>query len=69
MYTDFIKTLAIISEKLDEIARIGTDEQGTLPKPYVGGRLDVLLDGTKVGYFEFEDDWVIYVNEPDDGQK
>lgn len=60
MYTDFLKTLALISEKLDEVAKMGSDGPG-LPTPYLAGSVDVLLEGEKVGSFQFEDEWVIYV--------
>ncbi len=59
MYTAFLDTLAKIAKLLDEAAKIGGDEDG-MPTPYLYGRVGVRLDGQDVGYFEFEDEWVIY---------
>ena len=62
MYAEFLKGLAEIAEKLDEVAKIGGNANNTrpLPTPYVAGSVEVRLDGNLVGYFDFEDEWVTY---------
>ncbi len=65
MYTEYLQTLAKISEHLDAVAKIGGDIPGkTMPTPYVQGSLEVVLDGEIVGYFDFEDDYVLYRERP-----
>ena len=66
MYTEFLKGLAELAEKLDEVAKIGSDvtSGGGMPTPYVAGSLEVRLDGEVVGYFDFEDEYVIYREKP-----
>lgn len=58
MYAEFLKGLADIAEKLNEVAQMGTDEGvGT---PYVAGKLEVRSHGDVVGHFEFIDEFVVY---------
>jgi len=66
MYTEFLKGLAELAEKLDEVAKIGSDvtSGGGMPTPYVAGSLEVKLEGEVVGYFDFEDEYVIYREKP-----
>lgn len=63
MYTAFMRGLADIAEKLDEAAKLGSD-QG-MPTPYIAGRIEVRLDGAIVGYFIVEDDYVLYEEKGD----
>ncbi len=59
MYTEFLKGLAALSEKLDEAVKIGGEVSG-MPTPYLSGTIDVSLDGEKVGRFKIEDEYVVY---------
>jgi len=60
MYAEFLRGLAEIAEKLNEVAVMGEDKPNGLPTPYVGGSVEVKLDGETVGYFDFEDEYVLY---------
>ena len=60
MYVEFLETLLEIAKHLNEAAKLGGGVGTDLPRPYVAGKVDINLDGTKVGEFTFEDDWVIY---------
>ena len=59
MYTEFLNGLAKLSTLLDEAAKIGGDLEG-MPVPYLFGKVEVRLDGSRVGYFEFVDEYVTY---------
>jgi hypothetical protein len=63
MYAEFLTTLGKIAEKLNEAAVIGGEELGP-PTPYLAGKVEVRLDGERVGWFEFVDEWVNYVDDP-----
>jgi hypothetical protein len=58
MYAEFLQGLADLATSLNEAAKIGSD--GPIPTPYLAGKVEVRLEGEPVGYFEFEDEWVIY---------
>lgn len=64
MYTAYLKGIASISEKLDEVCQMGGKDDQGMPTPYVGGKLDVYLDGSVCGHFVFEDEWVMYHDSP-----
>lgn len=66
MYTEFLEGLAQISKHLDEAAKIGGDvDNGGFPVPYLWGNVEVRLDGSPVGYFEFcGEENVIYHDKP-----
>jgi len=70
MYTEFLKGLAELAEKLDEVAKIGSDSDSSgLPTPYVAGSIEVRLDGEVIGYFDFEDEYVLYREKPPEALK
>lgn len=60
MYTEFLKGLAELSEKLNEAAKLGGNNEDLLPVPYLAGQVEVHLDGELVGHFVFEETWVNY---------
>ncbi len=59
MYTEFLQGLADLSKLLTQAAQLGGDLKG-MPTPYLYGKVEVRLDDTTVGYFEFVDEWVQY---------
>ena len=67
MYAQFLRTLADLAEGLDKLATIGEDKTSGPSTPYLHGKVDVALDGEVVGHFAFEDEWVIYHDDKDDG--
>jgi len=70
MYTEFLKGLAALAEKLDEVAKMGSDNDTSgLPTPYVAGSIEVRLDGEVIGYFDFEDEYVLYREKPPEAPK
>lgn len=58
MYAQFLRGLADLADAIDATAKIGSD--GPMPTPYIGGRIDVLLEGEVVGHFLIEDEYCIY---------
>ena len=62
MYTDYLKGLAELAEALDIVAKIGSDgsANGKLPTPYIGGKIEVRLEGEVVGHFIVEDEFVVF---------
>ena len=64
MYTEFLEQLAWLSKQLEPLAQSPESAQSGMPIPYITGRIAVHLDGEVIGYFELQDDYVNYVNEP-----
>jgi len=72
MYTEFLKALAEIAEHLDKAVKIGSDGSPDglgMPTPYIYGSLEVRLEGEIVGYFDLEDEYVLYREKAPEAQK
>jgi hypothetical protein len=58
VYTEYLERLAEISKILVPLAEMDSQAKNGMPVPYVSGKIQVLLDGERVGYYMLEDGYV-----------